>query len=88
MLGNLARLVAALLIGLVVFVLAAMGLAFAKRRDVPPQEPDADEVDLVASFGPLDYKSTSSAFRDGGVSTMIRSNRPDACNSWSWSIAR
>ena len=27
--------------------------------------------------------STSSAFRDGGVSTMIRSNRPDACSSWS-----
>ena len=62
MLGNLARVVAALLIGLIVFVIAAMGLAFAKRRDVVPPAPDADEVDLVASFGPLDYTSTSSAF--------------------------
>ena len=71
MLGNLGRLIAALLIGLIVFVLAAMGLAFAKRRDVAPQEPDADEVDLVASFGPLDYKSTSNAFRGGSVQTWF-----------------
>lgn len=71
MLGNLGRLVAALLIGLFVFVLAAMGLAFAKRREVVPQAPDADEVDLVASFGPLDYKSTSSAFRGGSVQTWF-----------------
>ena len=71
MLGNLGRLVAALLFGWFVFMLAAMGLAYLKRRDVVPQEPDADEVDLVASFGPLDYRSTSSAFRGGRVETWF-----------------
>jgi predicted membrane protein len=71
MLGMLGRLVAALFIGFVVFILAAMGLAFVKRRDVVPQSPDADEVDLVATFAPLDYRSTSSAFRGGRVETWF-----------------
>ena len=71
MLGNLGRVVAALLFAWFLFVLAAMGLAFVKRRTVVPQEPDADEVDLVASFGPLDYKSTSNAFRGGSVQTWF-----------------
>ncbi len=71
MLGNLGRVVAAILFAWFLFVLAAMGLAFVKRRAVVPQEPDADEVDLVASFGPLDYKSTSTAFRGGRVETWF-----------------
>ena len=71
MLGTLGRLVAAVLFGWFVFVLAAMGLALLKRRDVVPPAPDADEVDLVASFGPLDYRSTASAFRGGRVETWF-----------------
>jgi predicted membrane protein len=71
MLGNLGRIVAAILFAWFLFVLAAMGLAFVKRRAVVPQEPDADEVDLVASFGPLDYRSTSNAFRGGSVQTWF-----------------
>jgi predicted membrane protein len=71
MLGSIGRLAAALLFGWFLFVLAAMGLAFVKRRDAVPQEPDADEVDLVASFGPLDYRSTSTAFRGGRVDTWF-----------------
>jgi len=71
MLGSLGRLLAALLFGLFLFVVAAMGLAFLKRRDAVPQEPDADEVDLVASFGPLDYRSTATAFRGGRVDTWF-----------------
>ena len=71
MLGSIGRLVAALLFAWFVFVLAAMGLAFVKKRNVVPQEPDADEVDLVAAFGPLDFKSTSTAFRGGRVETWF-----------------
>jgi len=71
MLGNLGRVVAALLFAWFLFVLAAAGLAFVKRRAVVPQEPDADEVDLVASFGQLDYTSTANAFRGGSVQTWF-----------------
>jgi predicted membrane protein len=71
MLGNLGRVVAAILTAFLVFMLAAMGLAYVKRRDVVPQDPDADEVDLVASFGPLDYRSTAGAFRGGRVETWF-----------------
>jgi len=69
--GSLGRLLAALLFACVLFVLAAMGLAFVKRRNAVPPEPDADEVDLVAAFGPLDFRSTSSAFRGGRVDTWF-----------------
>ena len=71
MLGNLGRVVAALLFAWFLFMLAAAGLAFVKRRAVVPQEPDADEVDLVASFGQLDYTSTANAFRVGSVQTWF-----------------
>jgi hypothetical protein len=71
MLGTLGRLVAGLFVGFLLFILAAMGLALAKRRDTVPQAPDADEVDLVATFAPLDYRSTSSAFRGGRVETWF-----------------
>ena len=71
MLGSIGRLVAALLFAWFAFMIAAMGLAFLKKRQVVPQEPDADEVDLVAAFAPLDFKSTSSAFRGGRVETWF-----------------
>ncbi|HEY3336353.1 MAG TPA: hypothetical protein VGK16_14060 [Candidatus Limnocylindrales bacterium] len=71
MLGSIGRLVAALFVGWFLFMLAAMGLAFLKKRDVVPQAPDADEVDLVAAFAPLDFKSTASAFRGGRVETWF-----------------
>ena len=71
MLGTLTRIVAGLFVGFVVFILAAMGLAFVKRRDAVPQAPDADEVDLVATFGPLEYRSTATAFRGGRVETWF-----------------
>jgi predicted membrane protein len=71
MLGRVGRVVVGLLIGWFVFVFAAMGLAFVKRREAVEQEPDADEVDLVASFAPLDFKSTASAFRGGRVDTWF-----------------
>lgn len=71
MLGKVARIGAGILIGWFIFVLVAMGLAFLKRRDAVEQEPDADEVDLVAAFGPLDFRSTATAFRGGEVDTWF-----------------
>jgi predicted membrane protein len=71
MLGSLRRLFFALLFGWFLFVLTAMGLAYAKKRDAVPQEPDADEIDLVAAFGPLEFASTASAFRGGRVDTWF-----------------
>jgi hypothetical protein len=69
--GSLGRLLAALVIGWFVFLFAAMGLAFLKKRDAPVPEPEADEVDLVAAFAPLDFRSTSGAFRGGRVDTWF-----------------
>ena len=71
MLGKVGRIVSFLLLSWFVFMVSAMVLAALKRRDVVPQEPDADEVDLVASFGPLEYKSTARAFRGGRVETWF-----------------
>jgi hypothetical protein len=55
MLGSIGRLVAALLFAWFAFVLAAMGLAYVKKRNVVPKVRDAEEVDLVAAFGALDF---------------------------------
>ena len=46
---------------------AAAALA-AKQRIVPIDDPEADEVALVAIFGPMAFHSTATAFR-GGTST-------------------
>ena len=54
---------------------AAMGSRTPSGVTSRTQEPDADEVDLVASFGPLDYKSTSNAFRGGSVHDLVRRRR-------------
>jgi len=53
------------------FVVAAAVFAILKGRRAVPQDPAADEVDLVASFGPLDFRSTSGAFRGGSVTTWF-----------------
>jgi predicted membrane protein len=71
MLGKIGRIVSFLLLCWFVFLVAALVLAAVKRRDVVPQEPDADEVDLVATFAPLEYKSAARAFRGGRVQTWF-----------------
>lgn len=53
------------------FVLGAAIFAALKRRDVAPPDPAADEVDIVASFAPLEFHSESQAFRGGTVTTWF-----------------
>jgi hypothetical protein len=50
----------------------AASVALQRRKDAPPTpDSDADEVDLRTYFGPLDFKSTSGAFRGGSIETMF-----------------
>jgi hypothetical protein len=60
-----------LLLGWFLFVIGAAAYAASKRREVPPPDPKADEVDLVATFAPLEFHSESGAFRGGTVTTMF-----------------
>jgi predicted membrane protein len=71
MLGRLFKLLSIFLFAWFVFVFGAVVYARLFGRTPVPQEPDADEVDLVATFGPLEYASTSSAFHGGAVTTWF-----------------
>jgi hypothetical protein len=71
MLGKLLRGVLVFIAGSFVFVGAAAILAATRRRDAVPQDPAADEVDLVANFGPLEFHGESGAFRGGRVTTWF-----------------
>ena len=71
MLGKIGRVLALALLAWFAFLFSALILAALKRRDVIEPEPDADEVELVASFAPLEYHSTSTAFRGGKVTTWF-----------------
>jgi hypothetical protein len=62
----ISRLFAALLSGLMVASLAGTVAAFAaKRRIVPHDDPDADEVTVAAIFEPLTFRSRARSFRGG-----------------------
>ncbi|MCJ7709797.1 MAG: cell wall-active antibiotics response protein [Chloroflexi bacterium] len=69
--GRLVRVASLLLFGWLVFVMGAAEYAKLKGRAAVPQEPDADEIDLVATFGPLEYVSTATSFRGGSVTTWF-----------------
>ncbi len=71
MLGRLARVVAFLLFGWFLFVMGAVVYAKLKGRAAVDQDPAADEVDLVATFAPLEFASTASSFRGGSVTTWF-----------------
>ena len=53
------------------FVLSAIGASIAamaaKRRIVPLDDPEADEVRLVAIFEPIQFHSTAKTFRGGSL---------------------
>lgn len=65
------RVISMILLGWFAFVAGAMAYAAIKGRRTAAQDPAADEVDLVATFSQLDFRSTSGAFRGGSVTTMF-----------------
>ena len=71
MLGRLFRALLAMLLGFLVFVLGAVVYAAVKGRASTTPEPDADEIDLVTTFGELNYESTARSFRGGQVTTWF-----------------
>lgn len=66
-----------LLLGWFVFLIGAAIYAGLKRREVPEPDPAADEVDLVATFGPLEFHSESGAFRGGTITTWFGGGQVD-----------
>ena len=71
MLGRLFRVLSVILFGWFVFMFGALVFAALKGRDSTTPEPDADEIDLVTTFGELKYASRASSFRGGRVSTWF-----------------
>ncbi len=71
MFKTITRAFSVLLLAWFSFVLGAAVYAAMKRREAVPQDPKADEVDLVANFAPLEFHSESGAFRGGTVTTMF-----------------
>jgi hypothetical protein len=65
------RVISMILLGWFAFIVAAMAFAAIKGRRAVAQDPGADEIDLVASFAPLHFRSTSGAFRGGTVTTWF-----------------
>lgn len=52
---------------LAAWVVAIAGAILAKRRVVQPPDPSADEVDILAVFAPLGFRSTARNFRGGTI---------------------
>jgi len=81
MIGRLARVVASLFAALLVFVAGAAVYAKVAGRESTMPEPDADEIDLVATFGPMEYHSTAASFRGGTVTTWFGGGTVDLRNA-------
>ena len=65
------RMVVLLFLGWFAFVFGALIFAARKRQAIVAQDPQADEIDLVASFGPLEFHSEAGAFRGGSITTWF-----------------
>ncbi len=77
MTGSILRAISVVLFAWFTFMIGAAIYAAVKRRDVVAPDPAADEVDLVANFGPLEFHSESGAFRGGSVTTMFGGGEVD-----------
>ncbi len=71
MLGKAARALSLLLLGWALFIVGALVYAKVMGRDSTTPDPDADEIDLVATFAPLEFQSVATAFRGGSVTTWF-----------------
>jgi hypothetical protein len=71
------RALSVLLFGWFLFVIGAAIYAGMKRREAPEPDPKADEVDLVATFAPLEFHSEAGAFKGGTVTTWFGGGQVD-----------
>ncbi len=81
MLGRLFRVVLSLFAALLAFTAAAAVYARVAGRPSTTPEPDADEIDLVATFGPVAFRSTAGSFRGGTVTTWFGGGTVDLRNA-------
>ena len=66
--GFLGRLIRLAVLAFIAVMGVSAALAFQRKRDAPPPpDPTADEIDLVAIFDELDFRSEAAAFRGGRV---------------------
>jgi len=66
------RLFGVLMLGMFATMAVAASVAMQRKKEAPAfSDSDAEEVDLRVYFGPLDFRSTSSAFRGGSIETMF-----------------
>jgi hypothetical protein len=77
MLGRLLRALSILLFAWFVFIAGAVAYAKLFGRTTSTPAPDADEIDLVATFGPLNYAGRSQAFRGGRITTWFGGGQVD-----------
>jgi hypothetical protein len=75
--GRLLKLVSLLLLGWFAFMFGAVAYAKLFGRPSASDAPDAEEIDLVATFGPLEYKGTSQVFRGGSITTWFGGGEVD-----------
>ena len=81
MVGRITRLFSLLLFGWFAFMIGAAAYAKLAGRPTTLPEPDADEIDLVTTFGPMEYHSTAGAFRGGSVTTWFGGGTLDLRNA-------
>jgi predicted membrane protein len=81
MIGRLLRVAFSLFAALIVFMVGAAVYARLMGRESTVPEPDADEIDLVATFGPMEYHSTAESFRGGKVTTWFGGGTLDLRNA-------
>jgi predicted membrane protein len=77
----LLRAIGVLLLGWFVFMIGAAVFAASRRRELPDPDPKADEVELNATFGPLEFRSEAGAFRGGSVTTWFGGGEIDLSNA-------
>jgi predicted membrane protein len=71
MLGRLARAASLLLLAWFAFIMGAVVYARVMGRQSTTPPPDADEIDLVTTFGELSYANEARSFRGGAVTTWF-----------------
>ncbi|MEI7744142.1 MAG: hypothetical protein WCK58_10390 [Chloroflexota bacterium] len=69
--GRPGRLLRLIVLGWLAFVAAAIAYATLLRRRAVVEDEDADEIDLVVVFAPLDFASEAGAFRGGRIATWF-----------------